>query len=97
MAKPLPPAEQRKLPSTGNAGLDALADAIADRIIARLNAVQQPALMTVKEAAVYLHRSPRSVYDMVKRGELPHVEQGGRLMLRRVDIDQAIEIATVRG
>jgi hypothetical protein len=45
--------------TTGNAGLDALADAIAERVVARLQAGKDPErLMTVPEAAKYLGRTP---------------------------------------
>jgi hypothetical protein len=45
--------------STGNTGLDVLADAIAERVIARMEAGQPDRLLTVEEAAKYLGRSAR--------------------------------------
>ena len=72
----------------------ALVEMIADAVAARLKDSQRPALMTVKETAAYLNRSVRTVYAMVKRKELPSVLQGGRVMLKRADVDRAIEIAS---
>jgi len=39
--------------SAGNLGLDAFADAIAERILARLHQTGQPRLLSVDEAAAY--------------------------------------------
>jgi excisionase family DNA binding protein len=85
--------------STGNVGLDALADAIADRVIARMKAesADQPALLTVAQAAKYLSRSPSAVRVMIAKGVLPCVRQGGRVMLRRSEVDRAIESQTEGG
>ena len=47
--------------STGNIGLDALADAIAERVIARMQAGQPDRLLTVEEASKYLGRSACAV------------------------------------
>ena len=84
--------------STGNAGLDALADAIAERVIAYMRAESgnRPALLTVAQAATYLSRSPSAVRVMIAKGILPCVRQGGRVMLRRADVDLAIEKQTER-
>jgi excisionase family DNA binding protein len=79
--------------TTGNIGLDALADAIADRVIARMKAedTDRPALLTVAQAATYLSRSQSAVRAMLAKGVLPCVRQGGRVMLRRSEVDRAIE------
>lgn len=42
--------------STGNTGLDALADAIAEHVIARMQEGKPERLLTVEEAAKYLGR-----------------------------------------
>jgi excisionase family DNA binding protein len=78
--------------STGNPGLDALADAIAERLLLRMEQLNPKArLLDVSGAAQYLGRSRRSIYAMVAHGDLPSVEQGGRIMFDRTDLDQAIE------
>lgn len=87
-----------RISTTGNVGLDLLADAIAERVFERLKAEggERPALFGVKEAAVYLGRSPSAIRNLIGRGVLPCVRQGGRVMLKRVDLDQAIEAQTER-
>ena len=82
--------------TSGNAGLDALADAIAERVIARMLAQQEPPLMTVGEAAVYLSRGPGAVRGMIGKGILPSVRMGGRVMIRREDADRLIESSVTR-
>jgi excisionase family DNA binding protein len=82
--------------TTGNTGLDALADAIAERVIARMRTegADRPALLTVAQAAAYLSRSQSAVRVMLAKGVLPCVRQGGRVMLRRSEVDRAIEKQT---
>jgi excisionase family DNA binding protein len=82
--------------TTGNVGLDALADAIAERVIARILARQEPPLMTVGEAATYLNRGPGAVRGMIAKGILPSVRMGGRVMIRREDADRLIESSVAR-
>lgn len=77
--------------TTGNIGLDALADAIAERVIARLRAEQQPALMTIAETSKYLSRGPGGIRGLIARGILPSVRMGGRVMIRREDADKVIK------
>ena len=84
--------------STGNTGLDALADAIAERVIARMKAegTDQPALLTVRQAAKYLSRSTSAVRVMIAKGGPPSCAGGGRVIRRREDLEQAIPQATAR-
>jgi excisionase family DNA binding protein len=82
--------------TTGNAGLDALADAIAERVIARIRAQQEPPLMAVGEAAKYLGRGPGAVRGMIAKGILPSVRMSGRVMIRREDADRLIESSVTR-
>lgn len=77
--------------STGNAGLDALADAIAERVIERLRTDQEPALMTIAQAAKYLSRGPGGIRGMIAKRILPSVRVGGRVMIRREDADRLIQ------
>lgn len=78
--------------STGNAGLDALADAIAVRVAARLHKSEEPRLMSVNEAAAYIGRTPKALRHMIASGSIPVVREGSRLHLDRVDLDQWIEL-----
>jgi excisionase family DNA binding protein len=74
--------------STGNAGLDLLADSIAARVAARLNQLQEPRLLSVDDAARYLGRTPKALRHMIAGGALPAVREGTRVHLDRVDLDR---------
>jgi len=78
--------------STGNAGLDALADAIAVRVAAQLNKSEEPRLMSVNEGAVYIGRTPKALRHMVASGAVPAVREGSRVHLDRADLDRWIEM-----
>jgi excisionase family DNA binding protein len=82
--------------STGNAGLDALADSIAARVVARLNKSEEPRLMSVNEAAVYIGRTPKALRHMIASGNVPAVREGTRLHLDRADLDQWVEMRKVK-
>jgi excisionase family DNA binding protein len=82
--------------STGNAGLDALADAIAARVAARLNKSEEPRLMSVNEAAVYIGHTPRALRHMIADGRIPAIRDGSRVHLDRADLDQWIEMRRVK-
>jgi excisionase family DNA binding protein len=83
--------------STGNIGLDALADAIAGRVLARLNQSGASRLCSVDEAAAYIGRSPKALRHMIANGTMAAVREGGRIHLDRVDLDQWIELRKTRG
>ena len=51
----------------------------------------QPALLNVKEAAVYLGRSEQSVQHLIYQRDLPVVRCGRRIHLDRRDLDSWIE------
>jgi excisionase family DNA binding protein len=78
--------------STGNDGLDLLADAIAARVAARLNKSGEPRLMSVDEAAAYIGRSPKALRHMIGGGTIPAVRECSRVHLDRADPDQWIEL-----
>ncbi|MCE5309681.1 MAG: helix-turn-helix domain-containing protein [Acidobacteriales bacterium] len=84
--------------TTGNAGLDALADAIAERVYERLHHKQQgeeKRLFSVAEAAKYIGRSPVSVRHMIADRTLPSVRRDNRVFLDRGDLDRWIEMGKV--
>lgn len=81
--------------STGNVGLDALADAIAERVIERLRDGSDR-LMTIPEAAKYLGRSPKSVRHLIASGVLPAVREGRSIHLDRRELDRWIELRQVK-
>ena len=83
--------------TTSNLGLDALADAIAERVLARLNQSQEPRLLTVDEAAKYVGRTPKALRHLIANGAVPAVRERGRLHLDRGDLDRWIELRKLRG
>jgi len=78
--------------STGNTGLDILADAIAARVAARLSQSEEPRLLTVKEAAVYIARTEKALWHMIGGGKVSVVREGTRVHLDRADLDRWIEM-----
>jgi excisionase family DNA binding protein len=83
--------------STGNSGLDLLADAIAGRVMARMLADKPEPLLTVEEAAKYLGRSARAVRHLIATGSLPVVREGRSIRLDRRELDRWIELRQSRG
>jgi excisionase family DNA binding protein len=80
--------------------LDALVDAIARQVVAKVETFLsraaertkvQPVLLNVKEAAIYLGRSEQSVQHLIFRREFPVVRIGRRVHLDPRDIDAWIE------
>jgi excisionase family DNA binding protein len=72
-----------------------LAIELVDRLrpeIARLASPSvQPALLTVKEAGVYLGRSEQAIQHLIFEKQLPVVRGGRRVHLHRRDLDAFIE------
>jgi excisionase family DNA binding protein len=48
-------------------------------------------LMTTREVLVYLRVTPRTVYRLIREGDLPAVRMGGRWRFRRADLDGWLE------
>jgi excisionase family DNA binding protein len=70
--------------------LAVLAKAVAERVAALLKdefARPQAALLTVKQAGIYLGRSKQSVQHLIFQRELPVVRAGRRVHLDRHDLD----------
>jgi excisionase family DNA binding protein len=85
--------------STGNQGLDALADAIAERVFQRLTAAQQKntsRLLNVDEAAEYIGRSPSALRHLIAKKAIPCVRRDGRVQLDRQDLENWLEMGKTR-
>lgn len=82
--------------STGNLGLDALADAIAERVLARLHSSEDPRLLSVNEAAAYIGRTPKALRHMIASGAIPAVREGSRVHLDRADLDRWVDMRKFR-
>jgi excisionase family DNA binding protein len=86
--------------STGNQGLDALADAIAERVCQRLTAVlerNKGRLLDVAAAAEYIGRTPSALRHLIAKGTIPCVRRDGRVQLDRQDLDNWLELGKTRG
>ena len=81
--------------STGNQALDALVDAIAqrvgDRIIAAIEG-HNGRLLDVPAAAKYIGRTPSALRHLITRGSIPCVRRDGRVQLDRQDLDNWLEL-----
>jgi excisionase family DNA binding protein len=73
--------------------LDRLADALADRVAARLAPAREgpDGLRTVATAAEVLGCHPRTVRRRIADGSLPAVVEHGRLMIRAGDLRAYLE------
>jgi hypothetical protein len=88
------------LTTTGNQGLDVLADAIAERVFQRLAAVQERnkgRLLDVSAAAEYIGRTPTALRHLIAKKTIPSVRRDGRVQLDRQDLDNWVELSKTRG
>ncbi len=53
-------------------------------------------LLSVEEAAVYLHLSKHTLRAWLSQRRLPFVKLGGRVLLRQEDLDEFIKSSLVR-
>ena len=86
--------------TTGNIGLDALADAIADRVFQRLTAATEQnknRLLDVPTAAEYIGRSQSALRHLIAKGTIPCVRRDGRVQLDRQDLDTWLELGKTHG
>ena len=97
LAKPIAREEGTRTPSTGSGGLDALADAIAERLFVRMNQADDCRLFSVDVAAKYIGRTPKALRHMIANGTVAAVREGGRVHLDRCDLDRWIELRKTRG
>ena len=51
--------------------------------------------LTVAEAAEFLRLRPSTVRDWILRRKIPHVKLGGRVFVRRVDLESLISSSLV--
>ena len=71
--------------------LEAIAEKVAALMGATASTLHTPDLMTPAEASRYLRCGRRRIYDLVSAGRLPRLREGGRLLLRRADLDRLVE------
>ncbi len=86
--------------STGNVGLDALADAIAERVYQRFTAAMardKGRLLDVAAAAEYIGRTPSALRHLIAKRTIPCVRRDGRVQLDRQDLDNWLELGKTRG
>jgi len=69
----------------------ALVEAVAARVLEHLGAreapTQHPEYLTVSEAAEVIRAKPQRSNDLVSAGRLSRVKHGGRLLVRRDELE----------
>jgi excisionase family DNA binding protein len=85
--------------------LDALIDALAERVAAKVRAelngdhaeAVKPRLFTVEQAGSYLGRSKEAVQHMIASGKIPTVRIDRRVFIDVRDLDRLIEDSKFNG
>jgi excisionase family DNA binding protein len=80
-------------------GLDGLVETIAAEIAAKVEAKLRldgwngvkPRLLTVKDAAIYMRRSPSGLRRLIHAGKIPMVRLDERTFIDIRDLDRVIE------
>lgn len=49
-----------------------------------------PAILSLAETAAFLGQSERKTRDDIRLGRIPHLRLGGRILVRRVDLEHAL-------
>ena len=52
-------------------------------------------LLNLREAAAYLRRSERALYNLVHKGKLSHFKHFGRLRFSKKDLDASVKASRV--
>ena len=60
---------------------------VTEALAASLDLRRTPELLTTAQAAEYLNCKPQRIYDLKSRGDLPAFKEGGRVLIRRADLD----------
>jgi excisionase family DNA binding protein len=74
-----------------NEQFETLAEKVAALMGKALPVADAPDLMTAAEAAQYLRCARRRIYDLMSAGRLPRLREGGRVLVRRADLDRLVE------
>ena len=88
------PRANSKMEQAINLFASKVAERVEEQVIERLEHMApqiQPALLSVKDAAIYLGRSEQSIQHLIFSQELPVVRVGRRVHLDRSDLDAWIE------
>jgi excisionase family DNA binding protein len=83
------------MPPTGNPALDVMVEATARRVVELLRG-EDARLMRIKEAAIYMGISKRTLESLMANGIVPTVREGGIIRLDRKDVDRWIEMRKFR-
>jgi excisionase family DNA binding protein len=88
---------------SGGFNLDALIDALAERVAVKVAKRAQdgtsvkPRLLTVDQAAIYIGRTKEAVQHMISSSKLPSVRSDRRVFVDVLDLDAWIEDNKQRG
>jgi excisionase family DNA binding protein len=86
--------------SDGTNPFEPLVDLIADRVAARLAAMQErdkKRLYSTEEAARYLSLSGAQVYRLAVSGKIKSIREGRRRLIDRDELDRWIAVRSNRG
>lgn len=67
--------------------LEAIADAVVEKLAARSTAEAASPYLTAAEAAEYIRAPISRIYDLTHRNALPVIKEGSRSLYRRADLD----------
>jgi excisionase family DNA binding protein len=75
--------------------VEAIARRAAELVLEQLEerGARGPELLTVPEAAELLRCKPQRIYELISDGRLAGVMDGGRRLIRRVDVDAHLGLA----
>ena len=67
--------------------VDAIADAVLERLRPALDVHVKPRLLSINQAAIYLGRTPSAIRSLIDSGQFPSVRADARIMLDIHDLD----------
>jgi excisionase family DNA binding protein len=75
--------------------VESIAQRAAEIVLARSAQRANSPYLSTREAAEYLRCAPQRIHELVSRGDLTRLKEGGRLLLDRREVDALV--VAVRG
>jgi len=67
--------------------MDELTRRVTEAVARSVETLRVPDLLTTSQAAAYINCKRQRIYDLMSRGDLPAIREGGRILIRRGDLD----------
>ena len=67
--------------------IEEIARRVIEAVATQVQQYRVPDLLTTAQAAEYLNCKPQRIHDLRSRGDLPSFKEGGRVLIRRADLD----------